>query len=497
MNLVNSYIFTPPITYNTYIGGISSSVSSATLLASKLGISVGAISNFAIVGSDIKCKITGSYEMPLNCWYNNSTITYFKDNDGLVSKLNGASFSTNANLELLEFPNCTAAIGGGGGSWLFYSSPKIKIIYIPRCSNLGGTAGNDSLTAGVATGCKFYLPISLQTNNGGSPDGDIAGLGSDVVYVSNFTAPNAITDLSAGTIYNSAIQLNFIPPSSTNAIDYYELYQNGVFLKNITAAGQYITGLTASTSYTFTVVAVDIFYNKSVVSNSLVVSTNNVEWLLVNLVGNYHLESNSNDSSGLGNNGTDTSITYSAGKINNAAVFNGSTSKIQIAYNSSLDMSPNVPFSVSMWIKWSSVTDTEMICCSNGSSRVWEFEKTGGTLRFRINNGTSTSIRMEKTYSFTPTAGAYYMVTATYSGNASPSGMSLYLNGSSVGTGASIGGTYSAMGSNTNPLVIGTFPGYSPFTLNGQIDELCIWKNRVLTQTDIDLLYNNGNGTTL
>lgn len=46
-----------------------------------------------------------------------------------------------------------------------------------------------------------------------------------------------------------------------------------------------------------------------------------------NLISYYKLDSNSNDSVGT-NNGTDTSVSYVAGKIGNAASFNGSTSTI-------------------------------------------------------------------------------------------------------------------------------------------------------------------------
>lgn len=62
------------------------------------------------------------------------------------------------------------------------------------------------------------------------------------------------------------------------------------------------------------------------------------------------LDSNSNDSVG-SNNGTDTSVSYAAGKKNNAAGFNGSTSKISSA-SSGLPTSGS--FSISLWYKGAS-----------------------------------------------------------------------------------------------------------------------------------------------
>jgi hypothetical protein len=76
-------------------------------------------------------------------------------------------------------------------------------------------------------------------------------------------------------IYNTAIQLNFTPPNSTNAIEFYECYANGKFQNEILESGQAITGLAPNTNYNITVVAVDVFYNKSVVSNNVNVSTMN------------------------------------------------------------------------------------------------------------------------------------------------------------------------------------------------------------------------------
>jgi hypothetical protein len=96
---------TPLVTYNTYIGGVSSTISTAALLATKLDISVGAISNFTIVGSDIKCKITGSYEIPLNAFNANTSITYYKDEDGLVTLIGGYAFTSCTNLAEINFPS--------------------------------------------------------------------------------------------------------------------------------------------------------------------------------------------------------------------------------------------------------------------------------------------------------------------------------------------------------------------------------------------------------
>ena len=80
----------------------------------------------------------------------------------------------------------------------------------------------------------------MQTINSGGVEGDLAlfdSLGTNsVVYVTNFTPPNPVINLSAGTIYNTAVQLNFTPPTSVNGVDFYEVYLNGEKSHLITTA---------------------------------------------------------------------------------------------------------------------------------------------------------------------------------------------------------------------------------------------------------------------
>jgi len=508
MNLVNSYIFTPPITYNTYIGGISSSVSSATLLASKLGISVGAISNFAIVGSDIKCKITGSYVIPNGAFLANTAITSYIDTDGLVTdigveafkdvtllkeidfkgiiSLTGTAVFRTSSINKVSLENCTTL-----GNSSFSSSGNIKLIYIPRCTSLGSSVG-DNLVFNVVTNewnaSTVYVPIALQTVNSGSPDGDLTffiSKNGTVRYVSSFASPNQITDLTVNP-YNTSLQLNFTIPSSTNPIDYYQVFLNGSFYQNIATTGKYVTGLPASTSYAVSVYAVDTSYNRSLISNIVNTATTNVANQVdrTGLVSYYKFDETSgtiaNDSFGSDN------LTNSGIAINNTGLIGKSYKST--GTNQRLETSTATPitttFSVNIWIK-------RTASCPDYTG-VFEYVgyATGkGFGIWMISNQISWIINSNYSHNIAATAIAlntWTMVTFTYDGANCKVYLNSVLKQTTANTTNPVSTTIKRLFYNAN----------NSAEFNGELDECAIY-NLALTQTQINNLYNSGIGITL
>jgi hypothetical protein len=485
VNYINSYVFAPPIdlSTNTEIGGIAATISTPALLASKLGISVGTISNFSIVGSDIKCKITGSYGIPISAFnylgtpsFTYPPCTYYYDKDGLVTSLGEGAFSS-YSLKWVYFKNATSV---GYRCFADGSGNQRDFVYIPSCTNLGGSVGDDSnFIYGLQTKI-IYVNPSLATCNSGAPDGDLAYAitqGATIRYVTNFTVPNPVATLASGTIYNTVIQLNFTTPSSTNTIDYYECYVNGVKKNNITASGQYITGLTPSTSYNFTVVAVDVFYNKSVMSNSVSVSTNTTSAVpTTGLVSYYKLDSNSNDTFG-SNNGTDTSVSYIAGKINNAGSYNGSTSKTLVGNPANLQLNTGT---ISCWIKTSGA----------GSSYRSVFGKIQAYNMFLVDGVFGiyswAGVSGFKSTGMSLNDGLWHHLAFVFDSGTSLN--YLYVDGVLKLT------TSMTVATQSDNVCIGSSNSIQNF--NGLIDEANIY-NVKLTQNQIQLLYNSGTGTTL
>jgi hypothetical protein len=93
----------------------------------------------------------------------------------------------------------------------------------------------------------------------------------------------------------------------------------------------------------------------------------------------YSFEGDTDDHSGLDNHGTaEGGITYSIGKIGNAAEFDGTDDFIRVPYNSSMD--PPI-FSIAVWVKINQEDDVGVISSTNGG--VFPDCDHGYTLRVR------------------------------------------------------------------------------------------------------------------
>jgi len=319
---------------NTFIGGVAAEIPTKADLATKLAITENDISYFSAIGSDIEARIDTNWILGGKFRYNN--ITFLYDYDGkIINSL--VDLYSNQTIKEIYLPGILGITESG-----FKYTNQCVLYYLPKAEFFGATTGNENIFVknGQITK-RIYCHPSNSTSNNGGVEGDLQlaiDYGSEVIYVQNYTTPNIITNLSIGTIYATALQINFTPPSSVNDIDYYEVYVNGVFYKEITVSGDYITGLEPDTPYTIIVKAVDIYYNKSEFSNSVSDTTNATEpYPISDIISYYKLEGNALDVNNV-NNGTPTGITYEAGLVGQRAIFNGTTSRIILTNNASLQL---------------------------------------------------------------------------------------------------------------------------------------------------------------
>jgi len=513
-----------PITTNTYIGGVSGTISSASILASTLGISVGAISNFTIVGSDIKCKITGSYatqDILFDNRYGNfpNVLTYYIDSDNLVTSLgkwfatlqsnfidfqfnnvttiNYYTFEGSVKVKIFNLPALTTIISG----FNFYGCSSSETINIPLCTQIGTSHSvNDNNFSLIKSGTKIYAHSSMATINGGGVEADLAAAisaGATVTYVLNSTAPNPVTSLAIGNIYNTEVQLNFTNPTgSTNTYAFSEVYKKDVngnwrYISKI-VTGDYVTGLTASTDYDFKVVARDIYYNGTESLISATTNTTPYPYPAANIVSQYAWENNVLDTNGV-NNGTATAITYATGISGQGAVFNGSSSYVSISDSNSLsfnDGTSDLPFSLTCRVKMSALGNSMIFTKRDGTYTEYQvFYDTAGFITVDLMSGGNTSNYKREKAAYVPTVGTWFELTVVYTGSGRPY---IYIDTVLKTSTQTLVGTYVKMTNTTAPVTIGKLGSGSSYYLNGMLDCFVIW-NVALSDLERTSVYNRNN----
>lgn len=206
--------------------------------------------------------------------------------------------------------------------------------------------------------------------------------------------------------------------------------------------------------------------------------------LTTNLVSYYKLDSNSNDVWST-NNGTDTSVSYVTGKVNNAASFNGSSSKVDISGTTGLPTGAGAR-SMAFWVYMTSApAGTYYIIGWGGSGTDLDF-------RFFIQ---ATIVGIDQynhsgTISNTFATDTWIHVIVTYPGSGST--YTIYKNGSSIGT---LNTTATPNTSAAN-FSIGYRASNTDGYLTGYVDEAGIW-SKVLSAQEITDLYNGGSGQTM
>ena len=88
--------------------------------------------------------------------------------------------------------------------------------------------------------------------------------------VSDAQAPTVPTDLAASNITETTASLSWFASTDNVGVTEYEVFSSGTSVETVTSTGTNITGLTANTTYSYTVTAKDLAGNISAQSNMLV-----------------------------------------------------------------------------------------------------------------------------------------------------------------------------------------------------------------------------------
>jgi hypothetical protein len=157
----------------------------------------------------------------------------------------------------------------------------------------------------------------------------------------------------------------------------------------------------------------------------------------------------------------------------------------------------DLPWSIVAWINMTDATSFRIVSkATNFSSPSEWFFGTNPSDQLVIaiygSGSTANNIAMTSNSALTALQGQWVFVAATYSGNESTTGLSLYISGSAVAATGTTSGVYTGTDNTSADVTIGCIFRDGPATYaNGLISGIPMF-NRVLLQTEIAQIYNTG-----
>lgn len=142
---------------------------------------------------------------------------------------------------------------------------------------LSGNQGNQwnavDVSLNAYTGGDVKIRIVGTTGNGWSSDIAVDELSVTTGSGADTEAPTVPTNLSASSVTQTTLTLNWDASTDNVGVTGYDVYQGSTNIGTVTSTSANVTGLTAGTSYTFTVRAKDAAGNESAASAALNVTT--------------------------------------------------------------------------------------------------------------------------------------------------------------------------------------------------------------------------------
>ena len=220
-----------------------------------------------------------------------------------------------------------------------------------------------------------------------------------------------------------------------------------------------------------------------------------------NLVASYNFDSDFTDYTGTHNPSSTNLVTagFAGGKVSNAVDFqNSNSSYIVIPDSNDLSFTDGVndlPFSISLWVKFDALTNIGAFLWKGGGSSDREYRLQTQThqhgFMIRIMDPTTNILERFALSGVNLVTGNWYHIVATYDGSKTGAGLNLYVNGVASTETPVETGTYTGMVNSSFPLAIGNRADtLSTLSIDGLMDEVHIWKNRELTAAEVTDIYN-------
>jgi RHS repeat-associated protein len=324
--------------------------------------------------------------------------------------------------------------------------------------------------------------------------------------ITNLTYPNGI---QVANTYNTAGLLESVAQKAVGASSFTNLITNfdygptgQVTLKNF-ASG-------ASTTYAYDPTAL---YRLTRITSYGTTTVSAGVSSIPNQTADWKLDESSGPASDATNNGNaltnNNSLTYSSGKVNNGANFVAASSTyLSITNAAQVGLDPTSTFSCAGWVKFTTLPgSSENILCAkysnltDGSYSVeLGAEPNGLYVLYTDNGNTGLNAHLQEFDSaanlFTATSTWYHVAVAVDAANKV---VTAWVNGATTTMTARGGdGPITSINQGAAPFTLGMLNSEtgSGITrkLDGMLDEVGFWKGHLLTQADVNLLYNSGNG---
>lgn len=182
------------------------------------------------------------------------------------------------------------------------------------------------------------------------------------------------------------------------------------------------------------------------------------------------------------------------GKLNKARSFNSALGQY-IGCGEIAAFEYTTLFSIECWVRTTYAGGNHMVVCkmSNLSAEGytgWQVALTNGQVNFILRGGGITRQIQRLSTITTINDGNWHHIICTYDGSNTPTGMHVYVD-SILSDGAVVGTTVLSI-LTERQFCIGSRNGGWLFT--GDIDEVVVYKDKVLNQSEVDFRYNSGSG---
>jgi chitodextrinase len=307
--------------------------------------------------------------------------------------------------------------------------------------------------------------------------------GSEIQSLANpdTQAPTTPTNLTATAISSTQINLSWSASTDNVGVTGYKVFRGGTQIASPTGTTYSDTGLTANTSYTYTVSAVDAANNESAQSSPASATTQAAP----SLAAEYKFDSSATDSSGNNNNLTLVNApTYTTGQVNQALSLNGTNQyAVTTSYSPTLNLT-GTAMTLAGWVKPTTQATSIIVAKPYASTHSAPYFDWGLIYNAGGNGKPSAYLGCQGSHQYANTAltlNSWQHIAVTYDG----ANLRFYRNGVADGV---IPATCAVTNTNSQNMRVGANANGTE-TFPGALDEVKIY-NRALSQTEVSALAN-------